>query len=57
MLNDVISKLVLNQLIGVLMQFRQNGRRLFRCTMFQDALNYPTAVRMCGQSVDLARER
>lgn len=57
MLDNIVSKLILNQLIGVLMQLSQNGRRLFRGAMLQNALDNSASIWVRGEVIDLVGER
>ena len=52
-LNDVVSVLVLQQLVRVLVQLLQDGRRLLRLAVLQDALDHPAAVRVRRERVHL----
>lgn len=49
MLNNVISILILNQFLGVDVQFGENGVRLLRRAVLEDPLNHSTAVGMCAE--------
>lgn len=44
MLDDIISILILNQLLCMLMQLLQNWSCLFLCAVLQDTLNYSATV-------------
>ena len=52
-LNDVVSVLVLQQLVRILVQLLENGLRLLRRAVLQDALDHPAAVRVGREGMHL----
>lgn len=54
MLDDIVAILVLKQLFSVLVQLLQHRCCLLTCAVLQDALDHPAAIRVCGQSENLA---
>ena len=53
MLDDVVAVLVLQQLVRVLVQLLEDGRRLLRLAVLEDALDHAAAVRVRRQRVHL----
>jgi len=53
MLDHVVSVLVLDELLDIRVQLFENGHRLVGGAVFEDALDHPAAVRVCGQRVHL----
>jgi hypothetical protein len=49
MLDNVVSVLVLDQLLDVRVQFVENWQCLLSGAVFKDALDNPAAVGVCGQ--------
>lgn len=54
MLYHIIAILILNEVLGVRVQFGKNGRCLFSGAMLKNALNHPTSIWMGAQGVHLA---
>lgn len=48
MLDDIVAVLVLDQLVGVLMELLKYRGSLFWSAMFKDALDHTTAIRVSG---------
>jgi hypothetical protein len=53
MLDHVVSVLVLDELLDIRVQLLENGHRLVGGAVFENALDHPAAVRVCGQRVHL----
>lgn len=53
MLNNVVSVLILNKLLRVRVQFRQNWRGLLSSAMLQNALNNSASIGMCAERINL----
>ena len=52
-LNDVVAVLVLQQLVRVLVQLLEDGRRLLRLAVLEDALDHSAAVRVRREGIHL----
>lgn len=55
-LDDVVSVLVPEEGFGTLMKLSKNGCGLFDSTVLEDALDDPTAVRMCRYGMHVSPE-
>lgn len=56
MLNDIVSVLILNQILGVCMQFGKNWCGLFGGAVLENSLDDTASIRMCAECVHLTRE-
>ena len=55
-LDDVVSVLILEELVGVLMKLLQDGLGLLRNAVLQNSLDHTTTIRMGRKRINLNRK-